>query len=84
MAFGKLPVVLQQEVAQRDLDLVGSKESSGAGMLPMPKAEVMLTCADQVCYLVLSRVVPHAQKTVAVKLLGIIVVLCILHVGARD
>lgn len=32
MALGQLPVVLEQEVAQRDLDLVGSKEPSRAAM----------------------------------------------------
>lgn len=37
VAFGELPVVLEQEVTQRDLDLVGGKESSWACVLSVSK-----------------------------------------------
>lgn len=83
MAFGKLPIVLQQKVTQRDLDLIGSKEPSGTGVLSVPKSEVLLTCADQVCHLVLSGGLPHAEESVSIKLFGLIVILRILHVGTR-
>lgn len=75
MAFGQLPIVLQQEVTQCDLDLIGSKESSWAGVLSVSKSDVLLTCADQMHHLVLSRSFPHAQKPVAIELIGLVVVL---------
>lgn len=75
MAFGQLPIILQQEVTQCDLDLVGGKEPARACVLSVAKAEVLLTCADQVRHLVLSRSFPHAQKSVSIKLIWVLIVL---------
>lgn len=75
MTFGQLPIVLQQEVTQCDLDLIGSKEPARACVLSVAKAEVLLTGADKVRHLVLSRSFPHAQKPVSIKLIGVLVVL---------
>lgn len=41
MAFGQLPVILEQQVTQCDLDLVGSKETSWAGMLSVSKSYLL-------------------------------------------
>lgn len=43
VAFGQLPVVLEQEVTQCDLDLVGSKESSWACVLSVSKTEAWIS-----------------------------------------
>lgn len=47
MAFGQLPVVLKQQVAQCDLDLVGSKESSWAGVLSVSKSYLIRPGEEQ-------------------------------------
>ena len=64
-------------MAEGDLDLVGSEETSRASMRAMSEAEMLWTCADEVRTLL---AVALAEKTIAIVLLGVFVVALVPHV----
>lgn len=59
---GELPVVLEQEVAQQDLDLVGSEEAPGTGVVAVAEPEVLGRRADQLAVVLPPGRPPHPQE----------------------
>lgn len=73
-AFDQLPLVFHQQMAEDDLELVGSEEAPGTRMLAVAKTHLCRRGADQVRDVVLVCVAP-LHKAVRVKPQGVIIVL---------
>lgn len=83
-ALGEFPVVLEEEVAQADLDFIGRKESSRAGVQTVAESHLLRTGAYQVSKMLLLRVITHSQPAVAIVLVWIRVVLLVPHVSVLE
>lgn len=77
----QLPIILQEHMTQRDLDLIRRKEPPRARMIAMTKAQVVKASADKMGVLVLLRCFPHSQETIAVEFCSLFVVIAIPHVS---
>src|SRR3569833_2167693 len=65
------PIVLQQQVAERNLHLVGSEKPSWACMLPMSKKDMLRCRCHELPVVFLSRLLSHLEEPASVELLGI-------------
>lgn len=76
-----LPVVLHEQVAEDDLDLVGGEEASRAGVLPVAEAEVRRARGHELPAVLLSRLLSLLGEPRYVELLGLGVDLRVTEVG---
>lgn len=80
---GKLPVVLEQQVDDENLDLVGRKEPSGAGMHAVSEPKMLRACRHKLVPMLLASFSTHGVKSESVKLLCIRVHRLVVHHMAR-
>lgn len=78
--IGELPVVLEQQMRQRNLDLIGGEEATGASVLTVAEAGVLGAGTDEVRVLLLVGAA-HVEEAVAVVGGRVLVVVCVPHVG---
>ncbi len=80
----QLPVILDQQVTQRDLDLVGGEEASGTGMLAVSEGEVVRARRYQLSRMLLSLLRAELEEATAVPLIGGLVQRWIPHAARVD
>ena len=83
LSLCEFEIILKQKMAQKDLNLVGDKESTGAGMSTVTPGEVVRAGADKLSDVLMALHFTHIIEPIAVPLLRVGIHLWIPHPMAR-
>lgn len=80
----KLPLVLEYQVRQEDLDFVGGEEAAGTSMGAVAEPEMLRACTDEVGLLSSCGILAHAEEAISIKLVTVLVESVVPHVRRTD